>query len=111
MEKAAECFQRTLQRGSQYADAYAKLALVHSFAGYFGYAAPSEAFPRAEAAAVKALDLDEELTDAHFALGVVRWFYTWDLSAAERNIERAVELGPNHPHGHFGRAMFLAPMR
>jgi tetratricopeptide (TPR) repeat protein len=80
-------------------------------AGYFGYAAPSEAFPKAEAAAAKALDLDDELSDAHFALGLVHWFHTWDLPAAGRDIERAVALSPNDPIGHYGRAMFLASMK
>jgi len=110
LEKAAECFRRAIQRGPGYAQAHAKLALVHSLAGYFGYAAPSEAFPKAEAAA-KALELDDGLADAHFALGLVHWFHTWDLSAAERDIERAVELSPNDPTGHFGRAVFLASMK
>ena len=111
LEKAAECFRRAIQRGPGYAQAHAKLALVHSLAGYFGYAAPSEAFRKAEAAAAKALDLDDELSDAHFALGLVHWFHTWDLPAAGRDIERAVALSPNDPIGHYGRAMFLASMK
>jgi TolB-like protein/Flp pilus assembly protein TadD len=111
LEKAAECFRRAIQTGPGYAQAHAKLALVHSFAGYFGYAAPSEAFPKAEAAAAKALELHDGLADAHFALGLVHWFHTWDLPAAERDIDRAVELSPNDPNGHFGRAMFLASMK
>ncbi len=111
LEKADECFRRAILSGPGYAQAHAKLALVHSFAGYFGYAAPSEAFPRAQAAAAKALDLDDGLTDAHFALGLVHWFHTWNLPAAERDIDRAVTLSPNDPNGHFGRAMFLASMK
>jgi len=111
LEKAAECFRQAIQRGPGYAPAHAKLALAHSLAGYFGYAAPSEAFPKAEAAAAKALDLDDGLADAHFALGFVHWFHTWDLSAGERDIERASELSPNDPNGHFGHAVFLGGMK
>jgi TolB-like protein len=111
LEKAADCFRRAIQTGPGYAQAHAKLALVHSFAGYFGYAAPSQAFPKAEAAAIKALDLCDGLSDAHFALGLVHWFHTWDLPAAERDIGRAAALNPNDPQGRFGRAMFLASMK
>ena len=111
LSKAAEYFRQAIQGDPEYAHAHAKLALFHSFAGYFGYVAPSEAFPKAEAAAARALMLDDRLADAHFALGLVHWFYTWDLPAAERDIERAVELNRNDPNGHFGRAMFLASMK
>ena len=109
-ERATEYFQLAVRKDPGCAAAYAKLGLCHSFAGYFGYAAPFDAYPQAEAAAVKALELDGTLADAHLALGLVRFFHNWDLAACEREFQRAIELNPNDPTARWSHAVFIASM-
>ena len=59
-----------------------------------GYVPPAESYPRALAAAERALDLDESLAEAHTALGAINCDYRWDWEAAEREHRRAIELRP-----------------
>src|SRR5512135_1010171 len=60
------------------------------------YWPPREAMPKAKAAALKALQLDQNLSEAHSALGGVHYFYDWDWTAAEQEARRAMELNPNN---------------
>ncbi|MFN0166230.1 MAG: winged helix-turn-helix domain-containing tetratricopeptide repeat protein [Bryobacteraceae bacterium] len=107
LRSGAECFEVAIQQDPQYAAGYAKLALCHALAGYFGYTLP-EVYPQAERAARMALELDRNSSDAYSAMGVVHWLYTWDLPGAERNFDRAIELNPNDPQSRMVRATFLA---
>lgn len=110
-ERATERFQLAVRKDACYAAAHAKLALCRAFAAYFGYAAPSEAYPQAEAAAIKALALDGNLPDAHLALGLVRFLHDWDLLACECEFQRAIEISPNDPLGHWFYSMFVATIK
>jgi len=83
------------------AAAYAWMAFTYVFLTFYGSLPSSEAFPKAKAAALKALDMNESLADAHTALGVARAWYDWDWSAAERSLKRARELNPNYAWAHF----------
>ena len=65
--------------------------------------------PRAKAAALRALELDDHLAEAHTSLGVVR-FFDWDWAGAEREFKRALELDPNYADAHIWYANFLASM-
>jgi TolB-like protein/Tfp pilus assembly protein PilF len=109
--KAVECFSRAIEQYPAYAQAHARLALAYVVAGFFEYVAPATIFPLAEAAAEKSLELDETLAETRYAVGLVRWFHTWDLPAAEREFKRAVEFGPNDPLAHCLLAMFLSQMK
>ena len=94
VEKALESFEQALKRDPSYAPAHAGVALC--YAGFLGFFQPSkEVFPKARAAALKALEIDDSLGDAHAALGEVKFFYDWDWSGAEREYKRALELKPN----------------
>jgi tetratricopeptide (TPR) repeat protein len=68
--------------------------------GMFNFVPPGETFPRAKAAAQKALEIDDSLAEAHAVLGHVRIFYDWDWSGAEHMCKKAIELNPNHAWGH-----------
>jgi TolB-like protein len=103
----AECFESAIGIEPGYAAAYAKLALCHVFAAYFGYVNP-QAYGLAETAATRALALDAASSDAQFAVAMVRWMHTWDLRACEKALDRAIELNANDPNAHMGRAVFLA---
>jgi TolB-like protein len=109
--KAIECFRLAIEKDPRFAPAYAKMAITHALNSYFGYAPYSEAFPNAESAARKALELDDSLTEAHSALAIVHWFHHWNLAACERELECAVGLGPNDPTAHWTLAMFLGSMK
>jgi tetratricopeptide (TPR) repeat protein len=67
----------------------------YALLGLFGYAAPDEVYPRATAAAKKALELDDTLADAYASLGMSLFFQSWNVSGAEREVRRAVDLNPD----------------
>jgi len=83
-----------------YAEAYAYLSSAYSGLGLLGFLVPAETFPRAKAAALKALEIDDSLAEAHSVLGIVRLYYEWDWSGAEAALRRALELNPNYAWGH-----------
>jgi TolB-like protein/predicted Ser/Thr protein kinase len=85
---------------------YAGLALAYPiiYHGLGGTIPPPEGFPRARAAALKALELDESSAQAHLALAGVKLYFDWDWAGAEKEFRRALELNPNLPeaHAHYG---------
>ena len=90
-------FQQAIDKDPGFALAYAGLADSYSLRGStIPGLAPNENFPRARAAALKALELDPTLVEAHAALALVLLRYDWDWPAAEREIARAIELNPNY---------------
>ncbi len=100
LEMATDYFKQALEKDPNYALAYAGLAQTFVlFPEYAGLPA-KEYFPRAEAAARRALELDENLAEAHSVLGLVRLQYAWDWSGAEREFKKAIELNPNFPTAH-----------
>ena len=72
--------------------------------------APREVFPRAKAAAAKALDIDDSLAEAHGSLGMVNLFFDWNWPAAEVEFRRTLELNANYPTGHHWRENSLSAM-
>ena len=68
---------------------------------------PSESFPKAKAAAMKALELDDTLAEAHAAASICRISLDWDWPSAEREFKRAIELNPNSALSHRRYAEFL----
>jgi adenylate cyclase len=72
------------------------LADSYSVLSDYGFVAPKEAYPRAKEAALKALQLDETLAEAHTSLAYVKTLYDWDWSGGEREFQRAIELNPSY---------------
>ncbi len=105
--QAIEYFERASAKDRDYAPAYAGIA-----EGYYNlstnYWPPREAMPKAKAAALKALQLDENLSEAHSALGAVHYFYDWDYAAAEQEAKRAMELGPSNATAYDVMANYLS---
>ena len=95
--KAVECFDQALAADPRYALAHAGLADSHSLLAFYGFAPAREAFPKAQAAATRALEIDPSLGEAHASLGYIRWQFDHDLAGAEREFLRAIDLAPNHP--------------
>jgi len=94
--RAHEYFERAIEADSQYASAYAGLASVYSLQGLWGDIPPAVARERMRIAALKAVQLDDSLADAHAVLGTYMHVYEWNSEAAEREQLRAIELDPNH---------------
>jgi len=100
VRQAVEHYQRAIAADPGYAQAYAGLAGAWALFGWLSVASPRESMPRARAAALRALELDETVADAHAALGVYLSFYAWDQPAAERALRRAVDLNPGSATAH-----------
>ena len=104
--KSIEYFKQAVEKDPNYALAYSGLADSYSLLGEMSLAPPHEVFPQGRGYAEKALALDETVAPAHVSLGIVKLFYDWDLTAAEKALRRAKELNPNYPdayhfYGHY----------
>jgi TolB-like protein/DNA-binding winged helix-turn-helix (wHTH) protein/tetratricopeptide (TPR) repeat protein len=108
LKKAIGFFQEAIDRDPNYALAYDGLADCWIPLAWYGFAAPSEAFPRARQAILKALSLDDSLAEAHTSLAFVTAYYNRDWAGAEREFRRAIELNPNYANGHHWYAEFLS---
>ena len=97
LRKGLECFDKAIQQDAEYALAHAGLADSYNLLGFYGVEKPNMAFPRAQAAARKALEMDKDMAEAHTALGFSRMFFDWDWVGAERDFVRAIELSPRYP--------------
>ena len=109
-DKSIQLFQQVLEEDPDSALAYAGLAESYGILPFYGGALPKEAFPKAKAAALKALELDGSLAEAHAALGFVLLYWDWDWSAAESELKRAIELNPSYVVGHHWYAEYLSAM-
>ncbi|MBK6304349.1 MAG: protein kinase [Gemmatimonadetes bacterium] len=109
--KAIEHFQEAIDRDPSYALAYAGLADAYNVLGYYNYLPPRDAYPKAKAAAMRALAIDESLAQAHASLGYTRLFFDWDWAGAESAFLRAIELDPSYASAHQWYAWCLLVMR
>jgi TolB-like protein/DNA-binding winged helix-turn-helix (wHTH) protein len=106
-QQAIEYFQRATTKDPNYARAYAGLADSYAlFTGYSG-ASSTKYMPQARAAALRALQLDDKLPDAHTALALIVQNYDWDWQTAEKEFRRAIELNPNYATAHHWYAEHL----
>jgi serine/threonine protein kinase len=109
-KRAADFFTQAAQKDPRYALSYAGLADAYSLLGDAGYLPPSEAWPKAKAAAMQALEIDDTLPEAHTSLGLVKEHFEWDWTGAEREFRRAIELNPNSATAHHWYGDYLANM-
>ena len=108
IQKGIGYFQQAIEKDPTYALAYAGLA--ESYAILYNYTGlpSSETFPKAKAAALKALELDDTLPQAHATLALTHEKFDWDFSAAEKEFRRAIELDPSYPTAHHWYGLFLS---
>jgi eukaryotic-like serine/threonine-protein kinase len=107
MYKAIERFNEAIEIDPQYALAYAGIADCYNLLDIWANLPTSETFPRAKAAAQKALSIDDQLAEAHTSLAYAIHTYERDWPAAERAYKRALELNPNYATTHQWYAEFL----
>jgi TolB-like protein/Flp pilus assembly protein TadD len=112
IRKGLEFARQAIEADPVYADAHTVFAYLYCLVGIFGGLAPIDAFPRAKAAALQALEIDDGLAIPHATLAMVRLFYDWDFKGAETECRRAVELGPyiagcHHAYSHWHLAQGL----
>jgi TolB-like protein/DNA-binding winged helix-turn-helix (wHTH) protein/tetratricopeptide (TPR) repeat protein len=95
-KKALEYFEQAIRLDPDFAPAYAGLADAYALLTSYNQLSPSDAFPKARAAALRALQLDHDLAEAHASLGMVKLAYEWDWAGAEEGFKRAMTLNPNY---------------
>jgi DNA-binding winged helix-turn-helix (wHTH) protein/Tfp pilus assembly protein PilF len=106
IKKSIEYFERAIKLDPNYALAYAGLAISYVTTAYREMVPPAEAGSRAEAAARKALEIDEHLGQAHSALGVLR-FRSLEWSEGVREFQRAIDLNPSYSTAHMWYSYYL----
>jgi TolB-like protein/class 3 adenylate cyclase/tetratricopeptide (TPR) repeat protein len=111
LAKGKGYFEQAIAHDPTYAPAYAWLAIAYDFLGAYGHLPTKEAYPKAQAAARKALELDETIAEAHAVLAWVQLTTDWDWPRAERAYKRAMQLNPNSTlaHNYYG-IVYLAPL-
>jgi TolB-like protein/Tfp pilus assembly protein PilF len=108
LQKALAQFNHALEIQPDYAAAYSGIASCYAIIPFYSSLSPAEVFPKARAAAEKAVRLDDSLPEAHASLAYVRAYYEWDWAAAEREFQKALDLRPNFADAHFSYSRFLA---
>jgi len=108
LKKALTYFQQAAEKDPSYALAYTGIADSCALVPVYGAGAPQDYYPRAKAAAQKALELDDMLGEAHTSLGNVLFRYL-ELAESAQEFERGIELNPNYPTAHqwYGRLILL----
>jgi TolB-like protein/Tfp pilus assembly protein PilF len=100
-------FKKAIEVDPLYAEAYAGLADSYIMLENWGFLSPADTYPLAEAAARKALELDDRLAEAHTSLAYAEFLFDWDWSGAETRLRRALELNPNYSTAHHFYSVYL----
>jgi len=106
-QQAIVYFQQAIAKDPNYAPAYAGLANSYALLPGYMLAPAAQYMPKAREAAVRALEIDDELPEAHVALALILENYDWDWNTAEKEYRRAIELNPNYATAHHWYAEFL----
>jgi serine/threonine-protein kinase len=106
IKKGLEYFKHSIDLDPNYALAYVGLGDAYYLLSN-NYLPPPEAMPKARAAALKALAIDEGLAEAHASLAVVKSLYYWDWVGAEQAYRRALQLNPGYPSTHHTYGLYL----
>ena len=105
--RALEHFDSAIQHDPSYALAFSGLGDALGAMSYYGFVAPEDGFPRARAAAARAIELDADLADAHVTLALVKLLYDWDWPETERELKTAVRLNPKLALAHAIYGIYL----
>jgi len=100
LRKSIEYFNQAIEKDPGYALAYAGVADAYGLLPGYSAGLPQDSYPKAKAAARRALELDETLAEAHTSLANVLITYDWNISESAREFQRAIELNPNYATAH-----------
>jgi len=106
--QAAEYFQQAIDKDPNYGRAYAGLADTFSLMSTWYVGPQNELMPKARTAALRALELDESLPEAHASLALIKENYEYDWAEAEKEFRRAIQLNPQYATAHEWYAEFLS---
>ena len=109
--RRGSCSSKAGRIAPDWAPPYVGLANYYTALPFYTNVSPAEVLPKARAALVQALELDETLAEAHAANAYIRAYYEWDWRAAEQEFRRALELRPNYADAYFSYSRFLASRR
>jgi Tfp pilus assembly protein PilF len=107
LNKAVDYFTQSIVKDPSYAQAYVGLADCYNLLREFSVMPAEEAYPRALAAAQRAIELDDSSAGAHTSLAFATFYWNWDPATAEHEYKRALEIDPNFVQGHHWYATFL----
>jgi len=110
MDKSLEYFEEAIQEDPKYALAYAGIADSYITLGAWGIISPKEAYPKAKEAAMKALEINDLLAEAHNVLAYIKFIFDWDWEGADRTFKHAIALNPNYATAHQFYAEYLTAM-
>jgi len=107
VQRGLEYFQRAIAIDPDYALPYSGIADCYFSLGFFDFLAPKVAFGKCKEAALRAVELDPDLAEAHASLGNALFYFDWDWPAAEAEFRHAISLNPNYAAVHYFYGMFL----
>ena len=110
-KKSRDYFHRAVEEDPSYALGYCGLNSFYGYGAAWGIIPPDEGWPKAEWAVTKALELDDQLAEAHLDLAALRMVYYLDWAGTEREAKRAIELSPGFDEIHYLYSFFLVVMR
>jgi serine/threonine protein kinase/tetratricopeptide (TPR) repeat protein len=110
IKRSIEYFNQAIEVDPDYALAYSGLADGYVVLSTFYVLPPKEAFAKGKSAALKSLEIDNNLAEAHASLSIVRLFYEWDWPSYESDAKQAIQLNPNYATVHYEYAQELAAL-
>ena len=110
VQKAINLYEEAIEKEPNFALPYAGLSACNVFLGAVGIFPPKIAYPNAEKYALKALELDQSIPEAHISHAMVKYFGEWDWVGSEKSFIKALELNPNAATAHQYYAMLLATL-
>lgn len=110
-KKSRDYFHRAVEEDPSYALGYCGLNSFYGFGAAWGMMPPDEGWPKAEWAVTKALELDDQLAEAHLDLAALKMVYYLDWAGTEKEAKRAIDLSPGFDEIHYAYSFFLVVMR
>lgn len=107
-QQAIDYFQQAVTKDTNYARAYAGLADSYALTSSYSFASPNELMPKARAAALRAIQIDDSLAEAHTSLALITENYDWDWQTAGKEYRRAIQLDANYATAHQWYAEYLS---
>lgn len=110
IQEGIDYFQQAITIDPNYAAAYSGLADSYTTLGYLSYLPPAETFPRAKAAAAKALALDDALAEPHASLAYAKLYFDWEWAEAEKEFKKAIAINRSYATAHHWYSVYLTAM-